>query len=122
MDHKRKTTTAIRSHKTSNFLTQPMARHVYRSYRIFALCVILLNVCAGITFGHGLGDGFYMIAMGVSILAMWGIYRVVKNFRIGGWILLILTLFIATRVALKASIYRGPECQWNGRIFFPLSR
>ena len=85
-----------------------------------ALSVLILN--GKVTFGHGLGDLFYLI-----IVALAGLIQLIinltfahpkkeefkkKNATVGVVFLIILFLF-----GLKFTFGRGPEMKWNGKVF-----
>ena len=72
-----------------------------------------------IYFGHGLGDVFYLILLGVLVilqllLSIWTVIKGKINYAkvIGISYLVIYSLFF-----YKMTLGRGPEYKWNGEVF-----
>ena len=91
-------------------------------YYLFLLWVVLLivfNINATITFGHGLGDIYYLlllffITISISLVR---VRQLKKGNKTGMVILLMSFVIVIIFFMLKLTLYRGPEYPWNGRLF-----
>lgn len=81
------------------------------------LLIVFANLTGIVTFGHGLGDLYYLFfaIIILFIIAISGAYFLIKKNKFPTFILicLISTLFWFT---LKLTILRGPEYKWNDKI------
>lgn len=80
---------------------------------IILILFLLSNLLGFTTYGHGLGDIYYIISYILIILLIGCIYIFTKKLKLT--LLLYLILIIA--ILLKATIYRGSEYIWNGNLF-----
>lgn len=92
-----------------------IAKYIFTLYISLTVLVIILSLQGRITFGHGLGDLFYMIFIVIAGL-MIGLLLFKKDFEHFRVILLILALFLLVFMSLKLTVFRGPEYKWNGKI------
>ena len=94
---------------------------LYWTYLALNLLLFQLVLAGNMTFGHGLGDLFMLLAMGLLLLVI-GLAVCLKskvqkyipfwNLLIGLAIIMSLVYFL-----LSLTIWRGPEMGWNGKIF-----
>lgn len=88
----------------------------------FVLWVTLLtclDVIGVVTFGHGLGDIFFLLALIVWLLITiiyWVKRRILPSRKAVAVVVLmaVLTIVLST---LKMTVFRGPEYPWNGQLF-----
>ena len=93
---------------------------------ILLLLLALFTVMAFnsiIVFGHGLGDIIYTMAAGFSLLLMLLFFIIVvyKKLSNSHYIIAVSLFLILLSFCLKATVFRGPEYLWNGKIFYPTS-
>ena len=86
---------------------------------LWALLLLGLNLNGNISFGHGLGDIYYLIflVLFVSIMMLIGIKSFKKMSALGQVVFLIFQLGGIALFMLQLTIIRGPEFSWNGRLF-----
>jgi energy-coupling factor transporter transmembrane protein EcfT len=91
------------------------------SYFFFLIFFIMITICTlsgYFTFGHGLGDIFYLI-LGFIITVLLTIFFIIsirksKNLSLTFSIIILLTILL---FILKLTVLRGPEYPWNGKLF-----
>jgi len=86
---------------------------------LWALLLLGLNLNGNISFGHWLGDIYYLIflVLFVSIMMLIGIKSFKKMSALGQVVFLIFQLGGIALFMLQLTIFRGPEFSWNGRLF-----
>ena len=86
------------------------------TYIVFVALVTFLNFTGKITFGHGLGDFFYLVFLLIAscILSFFFLNKSFSGIRFTVMALMILLVIF---ICLKLTIYRGPEYSWNGSFF-----
>jgi len=86
---------------------------------LWALLLLGLNLNGNISFGHWLGDIYYLIflVLFVSIMMLIGIKSFKKMSALGQVVFLIFQLGGIALFMLQLTIIRGPEFSWNGRLF-----
>lgn len=93
---------------------------IYWLFVLWAAVVVLLDLNANVTFGHGLGDVYYLlfIVFCVIIISVFN-FKLTQNagIQLANVLLLISILVVVIAVTLKLTIYRGSEYPWNGRLF-----
>lgn len=72
-------------------------------------------ITGNMTFGHGLGNLYYLLYL-VLIIILFLITYIVKD-KFFRWIILILISVILTFLILKLTVFRGGEYSWNGNLF-----
>lgn len=89
------------------------------TFIIWTTLILLLIFQGKVTFGHGLGDLFYvMFLVIVAFLYIIIIYKNLKKKINPLLIYSIAPIIIIILFTLKMTIYRGIEYPWNGKIFF----
>ena len=97
---------------------------IYTLFVLWAVLVAILNLNANITFGHGLGDIYYLLfLLLLVIVASVVFFKIAKRLNETSATILFLFFVIAVVIAftLKLTIYRGPEYPWNGKFFLELA-
>ena len=82
--------------------------------------IILLNLVGKISYGHGLGDLFYLIGAILVTTIQLVMTIILNRQKRDGKIFLITSaffLFIAIYLTYKFTLGRGIEHSWNGNIF-----
>jgi hypothetical protein len=88
-------------------------------YLIWTISTLILIFSGKVTFGHGLGDLFYLILL--TILLIFFGYLFYLNIK---WrkkiqvVISLLLIIIVILFTLKMTIWRGIEYPWNGNILF----
>jgi hypothetical protein len=88
-------------------------------YLIWTISTLILIFSGKVTFGHGLGDLFYLILL--TILQIFFGYLFYLNIK---WrkkiqvVISLLLIIIVILFTLKMTIWRGIEYPWNGNILF----
>ncbi len=98
-----------------------ISRIAFFSYLLWVSIVVFLNFKGDITFGHGLGDLYYLIfIVSLTILSLIFYVRINKgNFANKKMIYLFIVYLIVIVVSfcLKLTLFRGAEFPWDGNIF-----
>ena len=91
------------------------------AFVIWLLAVSILNLIGSITFGHGLGDLYYLACLIILSIILFSYYHGVLRKRTSmNWgIFIYIGIVSAVTIfsVLKLTIWRGPEFPWNGRLF-----
>ncbi len=92
----------------------------YWLFMVWSALVVISNLNAGITFGHGLGDIYCLVLLLLLIIVISiVVFKVLRNtsdkISIISFLLFILGIVIV--FSLKLTVYRGPEYPWNGELF-----
>ena len=81
---------------------------------------MFLNINGVISFGHGLGDAYYLICLLIlSIIASvvkFNFFKIIIQDKKKGLLFLICLLLILLAFSLKLTILRGAETPWDGNI------
>ena len=81
----------------------------------------MANVLLGkLTFGHGLGDLFYILYLAIALIIITILFIAVKRDSNNSPLSFILLLSIITSLAFfiaNLSYFRGTEYPWNGKLF-----
>ena len=89
---------------------------------VYLISIVILAINGKITFGHGLGDLFYILGISLGILAQLILNLIFSRKKFlskrdqSNWIIGILFLGIAILVTYEFTLGRGPEYKWNGEI------
>ena len=96
-------------------------RIVFFIYLLWVLLVMFFNFRGDITFGHGLGDLYYLIVLFfLTLLAIFFYTRVTKgsyNNTVVVYLFAIYLLIVIVSFYFKLTILRGAEYPWNGKLF-----
>jgi hypothetical protein len=96
-------------------------RIAFLFYNIWFLLVIFLNLKGDITFGHGLGDLYYLLMLVVlTILSLIFYLKDIKKNTSNTYLFclfVILLIVVIVSFSLKLTLLRGPEYPWNGNFF-----
>lgn len=92
-------------------------------FTLFVLSAVglLAGVVSGrLTFGHGLGDAFYLMSAAclVIFIVVLKLLSRKSEVKLFNGLLVFLMLVIFTYFSLKLTLLRGPEFRWNGELFF----
>jgi FtsH-binding integral membrane protein len=93
---------------------------IYSLFILVAALTAVLNLNANITFGHGLGDIYYLLFLLFLVIIVSIIFFKTArhiNRPSAAIFFLLFVLAIIFVVTLKLTIYRGPEYPWNGKFF-----
>lgn len=95
-----------------------IAQIVLIAFVIFVILTVILLFYGKISFGHGLGDLYYLVFFVLWSIVIISIYIYIlkkNNFTLLPLLYgFIITIIIITIV--KLTIFRGPEFHWNGNI------
>ena len=89
-------------------------------FYVLFVCMVTFFVIKGVfTFGHGLGDLYYLIGLiGFLVIAIVLRVRYFKKIEIRVELFFITSIWVVIIfIILKLTIYRGAEYLWNGRFF-----
>lgn len=92
------------------------ARRFFIVYVILVGIIAYLNINGKITFGHGLGDLFYLTFL-VVISTVLSFLFLSEKFLGARFVVFVVMLLVLLFIILKLTLYRGPEYSWNGRLF-----
>lgn len=86
---------------------------------IYSILVVILVMIGKLSFGHGLGDLYYIIEL-VIFLCFIILLNSIKhkiNYSFFKYFILLLSVIIILYFSLKLTIYRGVEKPWDGNVF-----
>lgn len=93
-----------------------IANHLYYGFTVYIVFICLCVVTGALTFGHGLGDMYYLIGVGLAFILI-SIMKFADKSNIAGLFIVIAIILISVSVGLKLTIWRGVEYSWDGHIF-----
>ena len=95
--------------------------YIYIIYLFWLVPVVTLTINGNITFGHGLGDLYYLIAILFFTIISFFLYVRLKRKKIlskkNVYYFFLYNVFVVILFSLKLTIYRGSEYLWNGHLF-----
>jgi len=95
-----------------------ISRITFLIYLLWMLFVIFLNLRGDITFGHGLGDLYYLIALiFLTVLSIVFYIRITKRNYTNAYLFVVYLLLIIISFCIKLTLLRGAEYPWNGKFF-----
>lgn len=96
-------------------------RIVFITYLFWFLLVVFFNLNGNISFGHGLGDLYYLLfIVFLTVLALVFYLRMLKPPLAGKTAVFLFVAYLIAIVisfSLKLTLYRGPEFPWNENLF-----
>jgi hypothetical protein len=96
-----------------------MSKYIYWLFIFWSIIILILAFSGYIVFGHGLGDVLYYLIIIVFLI----IVTILRTILLKKWnskykfIIIILIALFVTYITVKATVLRGPEYPWNGRMF-----
>lgn len=98
-----------------------ISRIIFFIYLLWVLLVVFLNFRGDITFGHGLGDLYYLIILifftALSVFFYLRIARGGYSSKQTIYLFAIYLLIVIVFYCLKLTFLRGAEYPWNGKLF-----
>jgi len=94
-----------------------LIKTTYWIFILWGVLVAVLNLNGNITFGHGLGDVYYLLLLlFFEILVSIITFKIPKNSnkQTTAILFLLFVLAIIISFTLKLTIFRGPEYPWDG--------
>jgi hypothetical protein len=87
----------------------------------FLILLLLLTLTGKLTFGHGLGDLFYVVLIAFIVLIHFTITLILRKKKIEKyWLsIIIASSTVCFLVVYETTIGRGAEHTWNGKVFLP---
>jgi hypothetical protein len=96
-------------------------RIVFFIYLLLISTVVFLNLKGDVTFGHGLGDLYFLITIIiVTVILLFFFIKMVKSNYVNAIVIyffLSFLLLIIVLLCLKLTVLRGSEYPWNGSFF-----
>ena len=97
-----------------------ISRIVFFSYLLWFSFVVFLNLKGDITFGHALGDLYYLIfIVSSTILSLIFYLRINKGHLYNNkiiYLFIVYLIVIVVSFSLKLTLFRGSEFPWDGNI------
>ena len=88
-------------------------------YFIWTTAMLILILKGKVTFGHGLGDFFYLILLLILLIVFAYLFFLNMKKKISLPIIIsFIQVVIIVLFMLKMTVWRGIEYPWNGSVFF----